>query len=88
MKPTVAVELLRAQHGDENALEIALQEQLKARRARSRRRFEFWGAVATLIGQGCCDMALETEPVDPSQANLSRPSVPQPMAERALAVSS
>jgi hypothetical protein len=52
MKPTVAVELLRAQHGDENALKIALQEQQRARRARSRRRFEFWAEVSTIIGRG------------------------------------
>jgi hypothetical protein len=51
-KPTVAAELLRAQHGEENARKIALQEQQKARRARSRRQFEFWGAVVALIGQG------------------------------------
>ena len=53
MKPTVAVELLREQHGEANAWKIALQEQRKARRARSRRRFEFWGAVAMLMGQEC-----------------------------------
>lgn len=53
MKPAVAVELLREQHGEANAWKIALQEQRKARRARSRRRFEFWGAVAMLMGQEC-----------------------------------
>jgi hypothetical protein len=51
MKVPVAAELLRTEHGDENARRIALQEQQKARRARSRKRFEFWGEVATLIGQ-------------------------------------
>ncbi len=35
MKVSVAVEVLRAQHGAENARKIALQEQQKARRARS-----------------------------------------------------
>jgi len=49
MRVPTAVVLLRAQHGEENARKIALQEQQKARRARSRRRFEFWGAVATQI---------------------------------------
>ena len=49
MEVSVAVELLRAQHGAQNARKIALQEQQKARRARSRRRFKFWTDVATTI---------------------------------------
>jgi len=52
MKTTVAVELLRAQHGEANARKIALQEQKRARRARSRLRFEFWGEVAKRIAEG------------------------------------
>ena len=51
-KAPIAVELLRAQHGEENARKIALQEQRKARRARSRRHFEFWSAVVALIENG------------------------------------
>jgi hypothetical protein len=39
MKATAAVELLLAQHGEETARKIALQEQQKAGRARSRWRF-------------------------------------------------
>ncbi len=50
MKVSVAVDLLRAQHGAENARKIALQEQHKARRSRSRRRFNFWTDVTTAIG--------------------------------------
>jgi hypothetical protein len=49
MEVSVAVELLRAQHGTENARKIALQEQQKARRSRSRRRFNFWTDVTTAI---------------------------------------
>jgi hypothetical protein len=49
MKVSVAVELLRAQHDAENARKIALQEQQKARRARSWRRFNFWTDVTTPI---------------------------------------
>ena len=48
-KVAVAVELLRAQHGPQNAWKIALKEQQKARRARSRRRFNFWTDVTTAI---------------------------------------
>ena len=49
MKVPVAAELLRTQHGEAGARKFALQEQLKARRARSRRRFIFWAAVAAQI---------------------------------------
>ena len=49
MKATVAIEFLRAQHGEANAREIALKELQKARRARSRTRFDFWREVATQI---------------------------------------
>ncbi len=52
MKATVAIEFLRAQHGDANARKIALKELRKARRARSRRRFDFWSEVATQIEHG------------------------------------
>jgi hypothetical protein len=54
MKATVAIEFLRAQHGEANARKIALKELRKARRARSRRRFDFWSEVATQIEHGCC----------------------------------
>jgi hypothetical protein len=62
MKGPVAVEILLAQHGEANARRIALREQRKARRARSRRRFNFWVAVATLIGHRCSEQALSHEP--------------------------
>ncbi len=55
MKATVAIEFLRAQHGDANARKIALKELRKARRARSRRRFDFWSEVATQIEHGCTE---------------------------------
>ena len=49
MKVASAVALLRAQHGDVDARKIALKEQRRARRARSRRRFAFWAEVASEI---------------------------------------
>ena len=62
MKAPVAVEILLAQHGETNARRIAMREQRKARRARSRRRFNFWVAVTTLIGQRCSEQAMSHEP--------------------------
>ena len=44
--------LLRAQHGEAKARKIALKEQRRARRARSKRRFAFWADVATRIENG------------------------------------
>jgi hypothetical protein len=53
MKAAVAIELLRAQHSEANARKIALRELRKAKRARSRRRFDFWSEVLALIEHGC-----------------------------------
>ena len=55
MKATVAIEFLRAQHGEANARKIALKELRKAWRARSRRRFDFWSEVATQIENGSAE---------------------------------
>jgi len=41
-----AVELLCSQNGGAKSLQIARLELQKARRARSRKRFDFWAAVA------------------------------------------
>ena len=49
MKVPAAVALLRAQHGEADARKIALMEQRRAKRARSKRRFAFWGEVAARI---------------------------------------
>jgi hypothetical protein len=51
MKPAAAVARLCAQHGELGAREIALKEQRRAKRARSKRRFVFWSEVATQIGE-------------------------------------
>jgi len=61
-KVLAAVELLRAQQGEANARKIALQELQKARRARSRRRFEFWAAVVTQIGHELATPRTESRP--------------------------
>jgi hypothetical protein len=50
MRPPVAAARLCARHGEVGAREIALKEQRRAKRARSKRRFAFWGEVATQIG--------------------------------------
>jgi hypothetical protein len=50
--PAAAAALLCARHGEEDARKIALEEQRKAKRARSKRRFIFWGEVETQIGNG------------------------------------
>jgi hypothetical protein len=41
-----AVGLLLSENGEAKALKIARLELLKARRARSRKRYDFWAAVA------------------------------------------
>jgi hypothetical protein len=43
------VERLRNQHGQVTAHKLALLEQQRARRARCRKRFDFWGTVAMQI---------------------------------------
>ena len=50
MRPPAAAARLCARHGEVGAREIALKEQRRAKRARSKRRFAFWGEVAAQIG--------------------------------------
>jgi hypothetical protein len=52
MKAPLAVALLRAQHGESEARKIALTEQRRARRSRSKKRFAFWAEVAARIEDG------------------------------------
>ena len=52
MKAPDAAALLREQHGEAIARKIALTEQRRARRARSKRRFAFWADVAARIENG------------------------------------
>jgi hypothetical protein len=51
MKATATIEFLGAEHGDANARKIALKELRKARRARSRRRFDFMDTRKTRVGR-------------------------------------
>ena len=51
MRPPAAARLC-ARHGELDAHKIALKEQQRAKRARSKRRFVFWGEVATHIPKG------------------------------------
>jgi hypothetical protein len=60
MKVPAAVASLRERHGGANARKIALTEQRRAKRARSRRRFAFWAEVATRIENGKGDSAANT----------------------------
>jgi hypothetical protein len=50
MSVPVAVELLLARHGPDGARKIIKCELQRSRRARSRRRFQFWIAVAAQLG--------------------------------------
>jgi hypothetical protein len=64
MKTPTAVASLRAQHGEANARMIALTEQRRARRARSKKRFVFWADVASQTGNGNFNNAANIQPVD------------------------
>jgi hypothetical protein len=63
MKTPVAVALLRERHGEAIARKIALTEQRRAKRARSKKRFAFWGEVAARIEN--CNNAADARPADP-----------------------
>jgi hypothetical protein len=64
MKVPVAVALLRERHGGADARKIALTEQRRAKRARSRKRFAFWADVAAGIENGKGDSAANTWSAD------------------------
>jgi hypothetical protein len=64
MKVPAAVAVLRERHGEASARMVALKEQQKAKRARSKRRFAFWADVAARIENGKCDNSTNTRPAD------------------------
>ena len=68
MSVSAVIALLRDRHGEATACKMARLEQLKARRARSRKRFDFWTAVATQMEQGRLDS-------EPTQSNTLHKSV-------------
>lgn len=59
MTISAVVGLLREQHGEAKAGEVARAEQQKARRARSRKRFNFWREIALRLEVGA-DQPRET----------------------------
>jgi hypothetical protein len=62
MKAPLAVALLREQYGEAIARKIALTEQRRAKRARSKRRFAFWTDVAARIENVSLNNAADTRP--------------------------
>ena len=52
MRAPTAVKILREQYGEAEARKLALRELQSARRARSRKRFDFWAGVAKSIASG------------------------------------
>ena len=66
MSVSAMIEFLRDRHGEAAACRMARLEQLKARRARSRKRFDFWTAVATQMQQA----RLDSEPTQNSKRAL------------------
>jgi hypothetical protein len=72
MKASGAAALLRERHGEADARKIALTEQRRAKRARSKRRFAFWADVAARIENGNSNNAAHTRAAD-RQGTAPRP---------------
>jgi hypothetical protein len=64
LRDIAAAALLRAQHGEAEARKIALTEQRRAKRARSKKRFAFWAEVAAQIENVSLYNAANTQLVD------------------------
>ena len=60
MKAPAAAGLLRERYGEEEARRVALTEQRRAKRARSKRRFAFWTDVAAQIKNGTSNNKAQT----------------------------
>ncbi len=69
MSVSAVIAFLRDRHGEAAACKMARLELAKARRARSRKRFDFWTAVATQMQQ----VRLDSEPTQNSNRALGAP---------------
>ena len=73
MSVSTVIALLRDRHDEATACKMARLEQLKARRARSRKRFDFWTEVATRWNRGAWT-ANRRSRMHPEVGELRRPS--------------
>ena len=69
MSVSAVIAFLRDRHGEAAACKMARLELAKARRARSRKRFDFWTVVATQMQQ----VRLDSEPTQNSNRAIGAP---------------
>lgn len=69
MSVSAVIAFLRDRHGEAAACKMVRLELAKARRARSRKRFDFWTAVATQMQQ----VRLDSEPTQNANRAVGAP---------------